>query len=212
MQKIVIFLGPPGSGKGTQAKRLAAELNVPHISTGDLFRDNLSRKTELGERVRSYMESGNLVPDEIVNDMLFDRVSREDCNNGYLLDGFPRSIVQAEAFSKKMTRNNEVIVLNLQVPDAEIVKRLEGRRSCSKCGAIYHIDYSPPKEEGICDHCGGALQQRSDDRADVIKERLNVYHKETAPLEKYYHDLGLLQNIEGTRDPKTVYHDIKSRV
>lgn len=207
-KKVVIFMGPPGSGKGTQAKKVSEKLNIPHISTGDLFRENLTNGTPLGLKVKGFLESGKLVPDEIVVDMLADRVSSEDCHGGYLLDGFPRSIPQAEALEKELRDNIELIVINLEVPDEIIVKRIEGRRSCSDCGAIFNQYFTPSKKENICDQCGGELKQRSDDNAEVVKERLNVYHNQTAPVENYYSEKGVLKSVNGQQAPDVVFSDL----
>ncbi len=204
---VVILLGPPGSGKGTQAKKISKELQIPHISTGDLFRENLANGTALGNKVKTYMESGNLVPDQIVIDMLVNRVAADDCKNGYLLDGFPRSIAQAEALDKVL-ENKKIIAINLNVSDDLLIKRIVGRTSCKNCGAIFNDHFNPPKKENICDVCDGELIRRSDDNIDVVRERLKVYHSQTAPLEKFYADKGVLRNINGDRDPEVIFHDI----
>lgn len=186
-QNVIILLGPPGAGKGTQAVELCKELKIPHISTGDLFRDNLSRDTEIGKKAKEYMSSGKLVPDEVVLSMLFERISREDCKKGYLLDGFPRTIEQAEAFDKKIKNNQlSLTVININVPDAILIDRITGRLSCKKCGAIYHKKYYPPKISEKCDKCSSKLIQREDDSEEVLKERLQAYHKQTQPLIDYY--------------------------
>lgn len=203
--KVVILLGPPGSGKGTQAVRLTKELGIPHISTGDLFRENISKNTELGSRAKTYMEAGKLVPDELVLDMLFDRVSRPDSVNGYLLDGFPRTVPQAEALAKHLDPKTELIVLELDVPDEVIIKRAEGRLTCKSCGAIYNRYYTPPAKEGVCDKCGGELFQRPDDKLEVVQERLRVYHDQTQPLVDFYSKKGLLKRVDGTKSPDEVY-------
>lgn len=207
-QKVLILLGPPGSGKGTQAVRLSKEIGIPHISTGDLFRDNLSRNTELGKKAKAYMEGGKLVPDELVLEMLFDRVSQPDCVNGYLLDGFPRTVPQAEALDKHLGKNVQVIALNLLVRDELIIKRIAGRLTCKKGGHIYNSFLSPPKNKEICDACGGELIQRSDDAPEVVKERLRVYHDQTAPLVKFYGDKGVLIDINGENAPDIVFNDL----
>lgn len=203
--KVVILLGPPGSGKGTQAVRLTKELGIPHISTGDLFRENVSKDTELGQRAKTYMNAGKLVPDEVVLDMLFDRVSRPDSANGYLLDGFPRTISQAEALEKHLGPNTELIVLELDVPDEIIVKRAEGRLTCKSCGTIYNRYFSPPAKEGVCDKCSGELYQRPDDKLEVVQERLRVYHDQTQPLVEYYTRKGVLRQVDGTQPPDEVF-------
>lgn len=210
--KVVILLGPPGSGKGTQAVRLTKELGIPHISTGDLFRENMSKDTELGKRAKSYINSGKLVPDELVLEMLFDRVSRPDAANGYLLDGFPRTLPQAEALDKHLGMNTNLVVLDLEVPDEVIVKRAEGRLTCKGCGSVYNRHFSPPAKEGVCDKCGGELIQRPDDRAEVVQERLRVYHNQTKPLVEYYAKKGVLSHVDGTQSPDQVFEALKGRL
>lgn len=205
---VVILLGAPGSGKGTQAKKISEKLNLPHISTGDLFRENLSKGTPLGLKAKSYMESGNLVPDEIVIQMLMDRVKADDCKNGYLLDGFPRSIPQAEALQKEFSENTKVIVLNLQVPDEIIIKRIEGRMTCKDCGNIYNKYFSPTRVDSVCDKCSGELTHRSDDNAAAVEQRLKVYHAQNTPLEKYYEEKGVLKNVNGMQEPDKVFDDL----
>jgi adenylate kinase len=205
---VIILLGPPGSGKGTQAAGLTKELGIPHISTGDLFRENISKGTELGKKAKSFMDAGKLVPDELVLEMLFDRVSRPDCIKGYLLDGFPRTIPQAEALDLKLTQNSKVVALNLNVSDDLIIKRIEGRSSCKDCGHIHNKYFSPSAKEGICDKCGGELIQRNDDNAEVVKERLKVYHEQTEPLVAYYSKKGVLANVNGEKAPEEVAKDL----
>jgi adenylate kinase len=207
-QEIVILLGPPGSGKGTQAVRLSKAIGLPHISTGDLFRENLSKGTELGKRAKSYIDSGSLVPDALVLDMLFQRVAQPDAVKGYLLDGFPRTLPQAEALGKKLADNAHVVVLNLDVQDSVIFKRAEGRLTCKQCGNVYHRELSPPKTADVCDRCGGNLYQRPDDTPAVVAERLNVYHTQTAPLIDYYAKKGVLMQIHGENSPEDVYRDL----
>lgn len=204
-QLIVILMGPPGSGKGTQAVRITKELDIPHISTGDLFRENIANKTPLGEKAKGYINEGKLVPDELVIDMLKDRVSRPDCAKGYLLDGFPRTLPQAEAFEKSIPQNASVVVLNLDVPDDIIVKRIEGRRTCKDCGNIQNVYFSAPAVEGKCDKCGGELTQRADDKAEVVVERLRVYHSQTKPLIAFYENKGLLHTVDGTETPDAIF-------
>jgi adenylate kinase len=207
-QKILILMGPPGSGKGTQAVRISKELGLPHISTGDLFRENISKSTPIGKQAKSFMDAGKLVPDELVIEMLLDRVSRPDCYNGYVLDGFPRTIPQAEIFDSKISKNSDVIVLNLQISDESIFKRIEGRQSCGQCGNITNRYFSPSTQEDICDKCGGELIQRADDKASVVKERIKVYHEQTEPLVRYYSTKGLLDNINGENSPDSVFQDL----
>lgn len=205
---VIILLGPPGSGKGTQATGISKELGIPHISTGDLFRENLSKGTELGKKAKSYMEAGKLVPDELVLEMLFDRVSRPDCAKGYLLDGFPRTIPQAQTLDAKLPKGTKLVALNLNVSDELVVKRIAGRLSCKQCGNIHNKYFSPPAKEGVCDKCGGELVQRSDDKEEVVKERLRVYHEQTEPLIAYYTKKGLLGNVNGENAPDVVAKDL----
>ena len=211
-QKVVILLGPPGSGKGTQAVRLTKELNIPHISTGDLFRENISKNTDLGKRAKEYTNAGKLVPDELVLDMLFDRVKRPDCAKGYLLDGFPRTLPQAEAFGKFLPSTADLIVLNLDVPDDLIVKRIEGRLTCKQCGNIHNRYFSPPQKDNMCDKCGGPLEQRADDNAQVVVERLRNYHSQTKPLIEYYTKMGVLSTVDGTKSPDEVYQALLDKL
>lgn len=207
-QTVVILLGPPGSGKGTQAVRISKELHIPHISTGDLFRENMSQDTALGQKAKGYINAGQLVPDQLVLDMLFDRVARPDCAKGYLLDGFPRTIPQAEALEKALNGKTRVVVLNLDVPDAVIFKRIEGRLSCPDCGAIYNKYASAPTKENICDKCQGGLIQRSDDQADVVTKRLSVYHEQTEPLIGFYEKRGVLHTVNGEKGSDQVYKEL----
>lgn len=199
-QHVVILLGPPGSGKGTQAKRVTQELNIPHISTGDILRENIKSETELGRRAKEFMNAGRLVPDALVLDMLFERVRRKDCKSGYLLDGFPRTIPQAESLDQFLESKVHLVAINLAVSDEIIVKRISGRLSCTVCGHVHNRFLSPPKLEGICDLCGGELIQRPDDRSEVVKERLLVYAKQTAPLIDYYERKGILHTIDGEQE------------
>lgn len=199
-QHVVILLGPPGSGKGTQAKRVTQELNIPHISTGDILRENIKSETELGRRAKEFMNAGRLVPDALVLDMLFERVRRNDCKSGYLLDGFPRTIPQAESLDQFLESKVHLVAINLAVSDEIIVKRISGRLSCTVCGHVHNRFLSPPKLEGICDLCGGELIQRPDDRSEVVKERLLVYAKQTAPLIDYYERKGILHTIDGEQE------------
>jgi len=209
--RVIILLGPPGGGKGTQAVRLSAELKIPHVSTGDLFRENRAQGTELGRRAQSYMDSGKLVPDELVLDMLFDRVARPDCKSGYLLDGFPRTIPQATALDARLAAAQSVVqAIHLKVPDAVLVDRVAGRRTCSKCGNIHHLKNSPPRVADTCDKCGGPLVQRTDDTAAVVQKRLATYHEQTAPIVGHYGGKsGVLSEIDGNRAPDLVYGDLE---
>lgn len=207
-RNVIILLGPPGSGKGTQAIRISKELGIPHISTGDLFRENISKNTELGKKAKGYTDAGKLVPDDLVLEMLFDRVARPDCIKGYLLDGFPRTIPQAEAFDKQLSKDDKLVVINLEVSDDLIVKRIEGRLSCKQCGSIYNRYFNPPRVAGKCDKCGGELCQRVDDNEQVVKERLRVYHAQTEPLVDYYSKKKVLISVNGENDPDIVFKDL----
>ncbi|PKW08274.1 Adenylate kinase [Streptomyces sp. 1222.5] len=194
----IVLVGPPGAGKGTQAVRLAEKLAVPHISTGDLFRANISRQTELGKLAKSYMDAGNLVPDEVTIAMAKDRMEQPDAENGFLLDGFPRNVSQAEALDQLLESENITLdaVLDLEVPEDEVVKRIAGRRICRNDSShVFHVTYSPPKQEGVCDVCGGELYQRDDDSEETVRKRLEVYHTQTEPIIDYYKAQGLVVTI-----------------
>lgn len=208
--QVVIFLGPPASGKGTQAARLAAEMKLPHISTGDLFRENIRQNTPLGQKAKSYMDTGKLVPDELVLDMLFDRVSKEDAKRGYVLDGFPRTIPQAEALDSRLSGKVDLKVVSLIVSDETLIKRTSGRRSCPQCKEVYNIYFNPPPE-GKC-KCGGPLVQREDDKPEVVQERLRVYKAQTEPLIDFYRKKQVLFDIDGEKSPDEVYLQIKKVV
>lgn len=211
-QNIIILLGPPGSGKGTQAIQITKELGIPHISTGDLFRENIKNKTPLGEKAKTFMDAGQLVPDGVVLDMLFDRVSRPDCSKGYLLDGFPRTIPQAEALDRHLSHSNaHIIVFNLEVPDDVIIQRAAGRLTCKSCGHVHNKSFSPSKIEGECDKCHGELIQRDDDKPEVVKERLRVYHDQTKPLISFYQFKKLLTSFDGTQPPQKVFENIMKK-
>lgn len=203
----LIFLGAPGAGKGTQAKMIAAKYGIPHVSTGDIFRANIKNGTELGKEAKSYMDKGALVPDELTVRILLDRVAQEDCAKGYVLDGFPRTIPQAEVLDAELTKLNDKIdfAINVDVPDENIVRRMSGRRSCPSCGATYHIVHIPPKQEGVCDKCGAALVQRDDDKEETVKNRLKVYHEQTQPLIDFYEKKDVLKNVDGTVDSEEVF-------
>ena len=206
----IIMLGAPGAGKGTQAKKIAAKYGIPHISTGDIFRANIKNRTELGKKAKTYMDQGLLVPDELVVDLVVDRVKQEDCKNGYVLDGFPRTIPQAEALDKALTDLGEKMdyAIDVDVPDENIVRRMSGRRACVGCGATYHLEYAPTKAEGICDVCGSELVLRDDDQPETVKNRLKVYHEQTQPLIEYYTGKGVLRTVDGTLPMEEVFDAI----
>lgn len=206
----IIMLGAPGAGKGTQAKKIAAKYSIPHISTGDIFRANIKNGTELGNKAKTYMDQGLLVPDELVVDLVVDRVKQEDCKNGYVLDGFPRTIPQAEALDKALAAIGEKMdyAIDVDVPDENIVHRMSGRRACVGCGATYHLEYAPTKTEGICDVCGKELILRDDDKPETVKKRLGVYHEQTRPLIDYYTNAGILKTVDGTIDINDVFQAI----
>ncbi len=206
----IIMLGAPGAGKGTQAKMIAEKYGIPHISTGDIFRSNIKDGTELGMEAKKYMDQGLLVPDELTVKILLDRVARADCRNGYVLDGFPRTIPQAEVLDQALEKIGDQIdfAVNVSVPDENIVKRMSGRRACVGCGATYHIEHIPPEKEGICDTCGMELILREDDKPETVQNRLNVYHSQTQPLIEFYQKKGILQTVDGTVDMKAVFDAI----
>ena len=193
----IIMLGAPGAGKGTQAKKIAEKYSIPHISTGDIFRANIKNNTELGQKAKTYMDKGELVPDELVVDLIMDRFKEADCVNGYVLDGFPRTIPQAEALDKALAANNE-----------NIINRMSGRRACVGCGATYHIQFNAPKVEGVCDTCGEKLILRDDDKPETVKNRLSVYHEQTQPLIDYYSKKGVLAEVDGTQAMDDVFNAI----
>ena len=198
----LIMLGAPGAGKGTQAKRIAAKYGIPHISTGDIFRANIKNGTELGKKAQTYMDQGLLVPDELVCDLVVDRIQQSDCEKGYVLDGFPRTIPQAEALTAALEKLGTGIdyAINVEVPDANILNRMGGRRACLGCGATYHVEFNAPKQEGVCDTCGAELVLRDDDKPETVQKRLDVYHEQTQPLIDYYTKAGKLAEVDGTKD------------
>lgn len=210
----LIMLGAPGAGKGSQATVLSEKYNIPHISTGDIFRANIKEGTELGKKAKSYMEQGLLVPDELTCELVVNRIQQEDCKNGYILDGFPRTISQAEVLDAALDKIKDTIdwAINLEVPDDVIVTRMSGRRFCQECGATYHIETMPSKEEGKCDRCGHELVLRNDDRPETVEKRLHVYHDQTAPLIHYYGDRHIRIDIDGTQKPDAVLQDIVKRL
>ncbi len=203
----IIMLGAPGAGKGTQAKMIADKYGVPHVSTGDIFRANIKEGTELGKEVKHYMDQGLLVPDELTVKILMDRVGREDCRKGYVLDGFPRTIPQAEVLDKALAEMGDAIdyAINVDVPDETIIGRMTGRRACVSCGATFHIVHIPPKQEGICDTCGKELILRDDDKLETVKKRLSVYHEQTQPLIEFYTEKEILKTIDGTAEMQDVF-------
>ena len=204
----IIMLGAPGAGKGTQADKICAKYNIPHISTGDIFRANIKNNTELGQKAKSYMDKGELVPDELV----VDRIKADDCTNGYVLDGFPRTIPQAEALDAALAAINDKVdyAINVEVPDENIINRMSGRRACVACGATYHIVHIPTKVEGVCDKCGAELILRDDDKPETVKNRLNVYHEQTQPLIDYYTAKTVLHEVDGTKAMEDVFSSIVS--
>ena len=206
----IIMLGAPGAGKGTQAKKLAERYSIPHISTGDIFRANIKNGTELGKKAKAYMDEGALVPDDLVVDLVVDRFKNPDCANGYVLDGFPRTIPQAEALDAALNAIGETVdfAINVEVPDENIINRMSGRRACAGCGATYHIKYNPTKVEGICDNCGEKLILREDDKPETVKNRLLVYHDQTQPLIDFYSKKSVLAEVDGTKDMDDVFKAI----
>lgn len=207
----LVLLGPPGAGKGTQAANIVNEFQVPHISTGDIFRKNLKENTPLGLKAKEYMDKGLLVPDELVVDLVKDRLSQEDCKKGFMLDGFPRTVVQAEALDRVLADMDMSLsaVLNIEVDQNLLLKRITGRRICRSCGATYHVEFNPPKAEGVCDLCGGELYQRDDDVEETVSKRLEVYNEQTQPLIDFYKNSGVLKDIDGQQDIDVVFEDIK---
>lgn len=206
----IIMLGAPGAGKGTQAKRIAEKFAIPHISTGDIFRANIKNGTELGKKAKGYMDQGLLVPDELVVDLVVDRIKQDDCEKGYILDGFPRTIPQAEALDAALSAIGEKVdyAVNVEVPDSDIVDRMSGRRACLNCGATYHIVNIPTKVEGICDVCGSEIVLREDDKPETVLKRLEVYHNQTQPLIDYYSKQGILKEVDGRKTMSDTFEDI----
>ncbi len=206
----LIMLGAPGAGKGTQAKKIAEKYGIPHISTGDIFRANIKQGTELGKKAKEYMDQGLLVPDELTTNLVTDRVQQPDCEKGYVLDGFPRTIPQAECLDAALNEMGAKIdyAINVDVPDENIINRMSGRRACVTCGATYHVQYAAPKVEDVCDTCGSSLVLRDDDKPETVKKRLDVYHAQTQPLIDYYQAQGALVNVDGTKNLEDVFADI----
>ena len=208
--KKIIMLGAPGAGKGTQAKQIAAKYGIPHISTGDIFRANIKNGTELGKKAKEYMDQGLLVPDELTCDLVMDRISQEDCKDGFVLDGFPRTIPQAEALDAALEKKGDKMdyAIDIEVEDENIIRRMSGRRACLNCGATYHVVTIPPKKEGICDVCGSELVLRDDDQPETVKKRLDVYHEQTQPLIDYYKKQNILKSVNGMAPMETVFANI----
>ena len=206
----IIMLGAPGAGKGTQAKQIADKYKIPHISTGDIFRANIKNNTELGQKAKQYMDQGLLVPDELTCDLVMDRIKQDDCKNGFILDGFPRTIPQAEALDAALDKINEKMdyAIDVDVPDENIVNRMGGRRCCLNCGATYHVVTIPTKVEGICDRCGSPVVLRDDDKPETVQKRLTVYHDQTQPLIDYYEKQSILKTVDGTKSMEAVFNDI----
>ena len=206
----IIMLGAPGAGKGTQAKQIAAKYEIPHISTGDIFRANIKNGTELGKKAKEYMDQGMLVPDELTCDLVMDRIAQDDCERGFVLDGFPRTIPQAEALTNALTKIGQAMdyAIDVDVPDENIVRRMGGRRACLNCGATYHIVYNPTKAEGVCDTCGNETVLRDDDKPETVQKRLTVYHDQTQPLIDYYKNMNILKSVDGTKPMDEVFSNI----
>ena len=206
----IIMLGAPGAGKGTQAKQIADKYSIPHISTGDIFRANLKEGTELGKKAKEYMDQGLLVPDELTCDLVMDRISQEDCKNGFVLDGFPRTIPQAEALDAALSKIGQKMdyAIDVDVPDDNIINRMSGRRACLNCGATYHIVSIPTKVKGVCDRCGNQVVLRDDDQPETVKKRLEVYHAQTQPLIDYYKKQDILKTVDGTQPMEQVFDAI----
>lgn len=214
VQTNLILLGPPGAGKGTQAERLQADFALAHISTGDMLRAQVSQGTELGQEAQKYMNAGELVPDEVILGMIGERISEQDAREGFLLDGFPRNTSQADSLAATLAESDRRLTaaLLIDVPDEEVVRRLAGRRVCAKGGHVYHVEFDPPKREGVCDQDGSRLIQRDDDQEETIRRRLEVYARQTAPLIAYYDEAGLLRRFDGRRDPNEVHDHIRATV
>ena len=206
----LILLGPPGAGKGTQASAIVERYAIPHISTGDIFRENIKKGTELGKKAKEYMDKGLLVPDELVISIVEDRLQKEDCKEGFLLDGFPRTLDQGEALDKVLSQMGLKLdrVINLDVEKEVLIERAIGRRICKDCGEVYHIKFTPPKKEGVCDKCNGKLYQRDDDTVETVERRIEVYHKQTEPLIDYYNEKGLILDIDGSKDKDSIFKEI----
>ena len=208
----VVLLGPPGAGKGTQAERVAKSCGVPHVSTGDMLRDSVAKGTELGKLAKGYMERGELVPDDVIIGIVKERLLEPDAEKGFILDGFPRTLAQAIALESELSSLGRTIdfVVNIEVSDEEVVRRISGRRICRSCGKPYHVEFNPPKVEGVCDVCGGQLYRRADDEPEAVRKRLEVYHEQTAPLKGFYKERGVLVDVDGAKSVVEVSKDIES--
>lgn len=208
----VVLLGPPGAGKGTQAERVAKSCEVPHVSTGDMLRDSVAKGTELGKLAKGYMERGELVPDDVIIGIVKERLLEPDAEKGFILDGFPRTLAQAIALESELSSLGRTIdfVVNIEVSDEEVVRRISGRRICRSCGKPYHVEFNPPKVEGVCDVCGGQLYRRADDEPEAVRKRLEVYHEQTASLEGFYKERGVLVGVDGAKSVVEVSKDIES--
>ena len=206
----LILLGGPGAGKGTQAKKLVEKYNIPQISTGDILRGAVKNNTELGQKAKSFMDSGELVPDEVIIGIVKDRIQEEDCKNGFIFDGFPRTTAQAEALDTMLTELNITLdaAINFKVSDEVIVARMSGRRTCAQCQAVFNVKFNPPKQEGVCDKCSGELTQRDDEKEEVVRNRLKVYEDQTAPLIEFYNNKGLLKNVNGEQEINTIFEEL----
>ena len=206
----IIMLGEPGAGKGTQAMRMTEKYQIPHISTGDIFRANIKAETELGKEAKTYIDKGLLVPDSVTENMVLDRISQPDCNGGYILDGYPRTIPQADFLWDALAAKGEAIdyAINIRVSDDAIIERIAGRRACPKCGSTYHLAYAAPEREGLSDKCGAELYLRDDDRPETVQKRLEVFHEVSEPLIKYFDKKGVLYTVDGTKDLEQVFQDI----
>ena len=213
LQARCVFLGAPGAGKGTQAKRVAAQVEIAHISTGDMLREEVKSGSELGAEAKTYMDAGKLVPDQLIIDMVKARIQKPDAASAWILDGFPRTLPQAEALDQNLSGDNALThVVSFAVPEDVLMGRLTGRRTCSQCGAIWHIEHKPTSQDGVCDNCGGELTQRSDDREEAIGKRLEVYRTQTAPLLAYYGDRGVLREIDANRSPDVVFQELLTQM
>jgi adenylate kinase len=208
----VVLMGPPGAGKGTQAELIKNEYPIPHISTGDMFREAVSQGTELGKEAKKYMDAGQLVPDQVTIGIVRERLAQPDCKKGFLLDGFPRTTVQAQALDEVLEESGRRIeaVINIDVPSGVLIERMSGRVTCRECKAVYNVHSNPPQQRGVCDHCGGELIQRSDDQGETVARRLDVYLEQTNPLLDYYQQRDMLYNIDGNRATRAVYADVKT--